>query len=44
MTTNTVKCHQRDLEVDVSRTVGVKSASSRWMNVGSGSRAELFDR
>jgi len=39
-----VKCHQRDLELDVSRTVGVTSTSSRWMNVVSESRAALDRR
>ena len=36
-----VICHQRNLEL-VSRTIFVTSTSSRWMNVGSGSIAELL--
>ena len=37
-----VKCHQRNLELDLPRTVGVTSTSSRWVNVGSGSRVQLL--
>ena len=43
-TVHAVKCNQRNLELDVSRTFAVTSTSSRWMNVGTESRAALDRR
>ena len=43
-TVHAVKCNQRNLELDVSRTFAVTSTSSRWVNVGTESRAALDRR